>query len=369
MSINKRRTIQSLIRIGSSLLFLASSFVATSAPIAHARAGCPSTWGPTKLSIAMSNSQYQELFAQDFETVIKPIQSSEYSFDGITWSSYKGWGGPRNDEAFEFESTGNKLPIVNSMWSFFLSQVDDITPIRAGDLSWLQNSHVHFRRSISVEKRGCGPATTFTFEGKFPTPKITTRNFESELALTEKLFANYQDFDRAKANYAKCITKWKAMNAPATLGQRGGILEICGIANMQFGSWHVSLMPETTNCLTFVPGDRNNASAYAIKEGTACTYAVVGFDADNIPPLKNPTGFREIAAPPYDAASDSIVIFEKFVINRVLTKEPVAIPTTSTTQSTITAKAGKVSIICVKGKTTKKVVAVNPKCPAGYKKK
>ncbi len=33
-----------------------------------------------------------------------------------------------------------------------------------------------------------------------------------------------------------------------------------------------------------------------------------------------------------------------------------------------TASAKK-SITCVKGKTTKKVVAVNPKCPAGYKKK
>jgi hypothetical protein len=29
----------------------------------------------------------------------------------------------------------------------------------------------------------------------------------------------------------------------------------------------------------------------------------------------------------------------------------------------------KVTISCVKGKTTKKVTAVSPKCPAGYKKK
>jgi len=31
--------------------------------------------------------------------------------------------------------------------------------------------------------------------------------------------------------------------------------------------------------------------------------------------------------------------------------------------------AKKTTITCVKGKTTKKVTAVNPKCPAGYKKK
>jgi hypothetical protein len=29
----------------------------------------------------------------------------------------------------------------------------------------------------------------------------------------------------------------------------------------------------------------------------------------------------------------------------------------------------KTSITCVKGKTTKKVTAINPKCPTGYKKK
>jgi hypothetical protein len=31
--------------------------------------------------------------------------------------------------------------------------------------------------------------------------------------------------------------------------------------------------------------------------------------------------------------------------------------------------AKKTTITCVKGKTTKKVTAVNPKCPTGYKKK
>jgi hypothetical protein len=33
------------------------------------------------------------------------------------------------------------------------------------------------------------------------------------------------------------------------------------------------------------------------------------------------------------------------------------------------SSAKKSTIICLKGKTTKKVTAVNPKCPAGYKKK
>jgi hypothetical protein len=33
------------------------------------------------------------------------------------------------------------------------------------------------------------------------------------------------------------------------------------------------------------------------------------------------------------------------------------------------ASAKATTITCIKGKTTKKVTAVNPTCPAGYKKK
>jgi hypothetical protein len=48
-------------------------------------------------------------------------------------------------------------------------------------------------------------------------------------------------------------------------------------------------------------------------------------------------------------------------------------PTTSSSAqplSTVKASAvKKVTITCVKGKEIKKVTAVNPKCPIGYKKK
>jgi hypothetical protein len=50
--------------------------------------------------------------------------------------------------------------------------------------------------------------------------------------------------------------------------------------------------------------------------------------------------------------------------------EPVATPTPSASPTTTKpAAAKKTVIVCVKGKTVKKVTAVNPKCPAGYKKK
>jgi hypothetical protein len=52
------------------------------------------------------------------------------------------------------------------------------------------------------------------------------------------------------------------------------------------------------------------------------------------------------------------------------TETPVPTPTPSATVvATAKPAAKKTTIRCVKGKTSKKVTAVNPKCPAGYKKK
>jgi hypothetical protein len=44
-------------------------------------------------------------------------------------------------------------------------------------------------------------------------------------------------------------------------------------------------------------------------------------------------------------------------------------PAATPTPIAAPAAAKKTSITCVKGKTSKKVTAVKPKCPAGYKKK
>ena len=64
--------------------------------------------------------------------------------------------------------------------------------------------------------------------------------------------------------------------------------------------------------------------------------------------------------------------FSSPTINVKLTqeKETVAAPTPSPTPvATVTVAKKSVTITCVKGKTTKKVSGVNPKCPTGYKKK
>jgi len=48
---------------------------------------------------------------------------------------------------------------------------------------------------------------------------------------------------------------------------------------------------------------------------------------------------------------------------------PTATPVTDPAPSAKPAVAKKVTITCVKGKTVKKVTAVKPVCPGGFKKK
>jgi hypothetical protein len=53
----------------------------------------------------------------------------------------------------------------------------------------------------------------------------------------------------------------------------------------------------------------------------------------------------------------------------VITPQPSESASPAPSPSVKPAVAKKTSITCVKGKTSKKVTAVNPKCPTGYKKK
>ena len=59
---------------------------------------------------------------------------------------------------------------------------------------------------------------------------------------------------------------------------------------------------------------------------------------------------------------------ETWFVTVTLTVYPKAPETTSTT-TTIAPVVKKTTIVCTKGTLTKRVTAVNPKCPAGYKKK
>jgi hypothetical protein len=53
----------------------------------------------------------------------------------------------------------------------------------------------------------------------------------------------------------------------------------------------------------------------------------------------------------------------------VVTATPTATPSATPAATATKAVVKATTITCVKGKLTKKVTAINPKCPAGYKKK
>jgi hypothetical protein len=61
--------------------------------------------------------------------------------------------------------------------------------------------------------------------------------------------------------------------------------------------------------------------------------------------------------------------FSAPIIKAKLTQEVVVEPTPTPTATTKPAAAKRTTITCVKGKSVKKVTAVKPKCPTGFKKK
>jgi hypothetical protein len=71
--------------------------------------------------------------------------------------------------------------------------------------------------------------------------------------------------------------------------------------------------------------------------------------------VREKDGFLNLAA--YNFTFSSPTVRVKLTQEKVIPKASVTVP------------AKKISITCVKGKTSKKVTAVNPVCPKGYKKK
>ncbi len=61
--------------------------------------------------------------------------------------------------------------------------------------------------------------------------------------------------------------------------------------------------------------------------------------------------------------------FSAPIIKAKLSQEPEVVVTPTPTPTVKPTATKKVSITCIKGKTTKKVIAVKPKCPTGFKKK
>jgi|Wag4MinimDraft_6_1082665.scaffolds.fasta_scaffold03631_2 hypothetical protein len=122
------------------------------------------------------------------------------------------------------------------------------------------------------------------------------------------------------------------------------------------GTYDLSLKADFARCLYGISGTAVRATVSIISESGTAINAVTVVNEKN--------GWLNFAARGFTYSSPTI----KVKLSQEVVVEPTPTPTPS---ATATAKpvAKKKTITCVKGKTSKKVTAVAPKCPSGFKKK
>lgn len=124
------------------------------------------------------------------------------------------------------------------------------------------------------------------------------------------------------------------------------------------GSYDLILSEEVSKCLYGFSGAAAKATiSVTTTEGTQ-QVATTSFTNEN--------GWMHLAAKGFTFSSPIIKVkLTKEELPKAVEPKPELVPDKVAT----TVAAKKSSVTCVKGKVTKKVTAVKPKCPAGYKKK
>jgi hypothetical protein len=128
------------------------------------------------------------------------------------------------------------------------------------------------------------------------------------------------------------------------------------------GVFNIDMPVETAKCLWGVDLSK------AVSASVSASYPELGI-AELVTTTSRVEGkFFKVSAAGFHYSAPIIKV--KVVQEVSATPSPTPSPSTSVTP-TPSAKpvAKKTTITCVKGKTSKKVTAANPKCPAGYKKK
>jgi hypothetical protein len=323
-------------------------------PISTSKAapsGCPSEWNIPKNLFDASVEQRKEVLTPDFYTVIKPNRDAEYSFDGLTWVKVKNgyMNLPGLDSMVWQDPLFEKNSQVTFLTGFFSNRYDDLTLISFGDMKWINQSRIYVRTSMEILKQNCVSSATYYYQQQFLPLGLETTNFESEAQKIKNSFQNYQVFDSFSQQYKNCISKWENYDNSTQIKKP---LEPCYLeVPSQYIRKEIKLVPDEPNCLVFLPGNSNTASGIGIKPGTKCSYTILGFTGD-APYVSSGQGGMQATggriSSHYNVRTGNLVSFGKLTINSLYKT------------STIT---------CVKGKVTKKVTAVSPKCPAGYKKK
>jgi len=122
------------------------------------------------------------------------------------------------------------------------------------------------------------------------------------------------------------------------------------------GTYDLTLRADFAKCLYGISGTAFRATISIVSDNGVAINAVTTVGEKN--------GWLNLSAKGFTYSSPTIKV-------KLAQEQPTPTPSASPTPSAVVkpAAAKKTSIACVKGKTSKKITAVNPKCPSGYKKK
>ena len=187
--------------------------------------------------------------------------------------------------------------------------------------------------------------------------------------------SNYRDWKNPDLNFGNCpasqgFTGLVSSNAtvfssdPPTVIDDGlsyqvGSPHLRADGSLNGGTYGVSLRKDLAKCLwgeSFNPEHIGVELTY--KDGKAEVFTTSLTSTENYYNL-NTSGFH------YSISNLTLKNFKSKVLSSSISPVISPSPTSKASQSAATKK----TITCVKGKTTKKVTALSPKCPAGFKKK
>ncbi len=310
--------------------------------------GCPETWKIPELTFRMSGSDFQKFFSRTYKPIIKN-GATEFSFDNSNWQKSNIGVFPIQDPNISEENRAYFLN--NQIRSLILSGSepkygDD--GIINGNLQLIKYNQVYIKTPLIVEKKDCKPFTFF-FNGVFETPKIVYKDFSQDFLKISNFFRDYQSAEKAKNNYDKCLTDWKSLSLKKDKiievqksCYLGPIFPIKGDADQTI---FLSLIPYGNKCLKFYQGNSNRSDGWQLAQGANCKFAVI-----------NPSDWNFYSTRTNDANfPKTIIIYEEILIK-------------NTSSTKLNLNDSKITIVCTKGSSTKKVTGTNPKCPKGFKK-
>jgi hypothetical protein len=126
------------------------------------------------------------------------------------------------------------------------------------------------------------------------------------------------------------------------------------------GSYDLQVSSEVARCLYNFTSAPIQASISIVNETGEASVATTVVNEKN--------GWLRLAAYGFTFSNPTVKV-KLSQEKEVPVSNPTPTPSATPSASSKPAAAKRISITCVKGKTTKKVTAVNPKCPTGYKKR